>query len=234
LKAHFIVTSRRKKMTEDNPSGLEEIAPLVQEHLLPLIDEAVDTCVRTYVLDEFSDTYIFGTQLWRLTWNRCLALAGEEGSPFSHSGDSKDYSIRLRGIKIEPHPVSQDTRLPNNAKAIKERLAAVQLDMFAGSGEEAVWLPESAVLAISASPEEGLLEVFLGVLQKNGFSGQYEWREVVPVYQRLEAAEDTQTAGAATSASVEQADVEPEFEPDIEIDLEKEHQQDLSQAEENE
>ena len=117
-------------MIDESPARLEEVAPLVRKHLLPLIQASAETCVRTYVFDEFNDTYTFGAQLWRLTWNRCLALTGEEGSPFSYSGDKNDYGIRHRGIKIEPHPVRMDSRLPNNANAMKKRLEFVQLSLF--------------------------------------------------------------------------------------------------------
>ena len=217
-------------MAEDSPTGVEEIVPSVREHLLPLIHASVDTCLRTYGLDEFSDNYVFGSQLWRLVWNRCLALAGEEGSPVSYSGDSRDFSIRIQGVKIEPHPVRFDTRLPNNAKAIKDRLDAVQLTLFAAYDEEGVWLPNSLVLAIAATPEDGLHEVFLGVLQKNGFTSQFEWRDVVPVYQRLTSGMDVPTTGTTPRAG--QVDVEPEFEPDVAVYPTK-CRQAPSQAEDN-
>ena len=126
----------------------------------------------------------------------------------------------IQGVRIEPHPVHGDTRLPNNARAIKKRIDAIQLDLF-GTDSEAAWLP--VVLAYLASPEEGLSEVFLGVLQKSSFTAQYAWRDREPVYQRDEV-RDLETADMAPSISIKQADEEPEADPKVNVDPTKRQQ----------
>ena len=115
------------------------------------------------------------------------------------------------------HPVAQQCSRP-----IKKRIDAIQLDLF-GTDSEAAWLPGTVVLAYLASPEEGLSEVFLGVLQKSSFTAQYAWRDVAPVYQRDEV-RDLETADMAPSVSIKHADEEPEADPKVNVDPTKRQQ----------
>ena len=157
-------------MSEKFSSSIKAIVPVVREHLLPLIEEAADTCVRAYAADEFNDTYTFGTQLWRNVWNRFLPVASDESIPLSHSGVKTDFSLRCGSISLEHHRVRKDTRLPINALAVKKKIDRGQLSLFADQPDD-TGFAESVVLAIVAEPEEGLMEIFLGVLQKDGFTG---------------------------------------------------------------
>ena len=211
-------------MAENRESNLQELVPIVQEHLLPMVQEAVDTCVRAHADDEYNNNFTFGTHVWGNLWNRLSQYAAQGATPFEPSGDAKDYSIRVRGVRLKPHSVRTDTRLPNSARSIKKRIDAVQLKLFTDD-EEAAWLPGTVVLAFAASPEEGLTEVFLGVLQK---TGAYEWREAVPVFQRDKIG-DLETTSTAVVGGTKRADEEPEIEPEIAVDPNR-HQQPPVQA----
>ena len=200
-------------MAENGRVSLRELVPLVREHLLPMIRDAVDVCVRSHADDEYNDNFTFGTQAWKNLWNRLQEYAAKEGTPFKPSGDLKDYSIRVQGVRLKPHSVNTDTRLPNSARAIKKRIN-LQLTLFPDADGIAC-LPETVVLAFEASPEEGLREVFLGVLQKNGFTTQYEWRDVAQVYERDGAGE---TVDTATPSSAERVAEEPEAAPTLDYD----------------
>ena len=54
---------------------LDDIAPYVKEHLLPEIQQSVEVCLRSYWDDDYNDMWIFGTHLWKNTWNRFKAAS---------------------------------------------------------------------------------------------------------------------------------------------------------------
>ena len=85
---------------------LEDITPHVREHLLPEIQQAVEVCVKAYLEDEFNDTWTFGTQFWKNTWNRFEAVAEFKDCPFGVYGKGNEYNTRPKQSYSSPARVN--------------------------------------------------------------------------------------------------------------------------------
>jgi len=159
---------------------LKDIAPLVEEYLVPEIQDSVEVCIRSYQDDDYNDMWIFGTHLWKNIWNRFESATRYEDCPFDVCGKGNEYKLKIGHYVLRHHRINQESKLPNGAKAVKA--AALQLSLFS---EE--WAPpieiDNIVLAIDADVENGLIEVFLGeLLPQDLNSKKYLWIKKVPVW----------------------------------------------------
>ncbi len=162
---------------------LEEIAPHAKEHLLPEIQEAVEICVKSFLDDPvFNDMWIFGTHLWKNTWNRFESVANNyEDCPFEICGKGNEYKLKIGPYVLRHHRIDDESKLPNGAKAVKES-AAKQMYLFAEDWGAPVEI-DNIVLAIDADVKNGLKEVFIGELkQKHPGTKKYKWGKKVSVF----------------------------------------------------
>ena len=169
-------------MNKPDINELEDIVPYVLEHLLPEIQESVEVCIESYMIDPmFNDMWTFGTQLWRNSWNRFKAVSEEyEDCPFDTSGKGNEYKLKIGPYVIRHHRVDNESKLPNGAKAVKE--SAQQMYLFGDEWQAPVEI-DNIVLAIDADVKNGLKEVFIGELkQKRLDTNKYTWGKKIPVY----------------------------------------------------
>lgn len=160
---------------------LEDIVPFAFDHLLPQIQEAVEVCVKSYLDDPFfNDMWIFGTHLWKNTWNRFDALSDFEDCPFEACGKGNEYKLKIGPYILRHHRIDQDSKLPNGAKAVKA--SAKEICLFGDEWQAPVEI-DNIVLAIDADVENGLKEVFIGELkQKRPGTDKYKWGKKVSVF----------------------------------------------------
>lgn len=163
---------------------LEDVAPHVVEHLLPAIQDAVDACVEAYNADPFNDSWTFGTQLWRNTWNRFKSVADFGDCPFRVYGKGNDYKLKIGPYILRHHKIDDESSVPTGAKAVKAS-AGFQMSLLAHYGFVPVERRsiDNIVIAIVANMAKGLREVFIGeLLQCAPDSTKYRWVKKVPVY----------------------------------------------------
>jgi hypothetical protein len=164
--------------------SLEDLVPHVQEHLLPQIEQAVEICVNCYLMDTaFNDTWTFGTQFWRNTWNRFKAVAEElDECLFEVCGKGNEYKLKLGPYVLRHHRINQKSKLPSGAKAVKSAAHEVQLSLFSDDSVGPVE-NDNIVIAIDADVRRGLKEVFLGELMPlERDSKKYKWVNKAPVF----------------------------------------------------
>lgn len=170
-------------MDKPDIKNLEDIAPYVREHLLPEIIESVEVCIKCFYIDElFNDSWTFGTQLWKNSWNRFKSVSQEyDDCPFEISGKGNEYKLKIGPYTFRHHRIDDVSKLPSGAKAAKAS-AEKQLSLFGDVWEAPVEI-DNIVLAIDADVQKGLKEVFIGELeQKNLETKKYKWGKKVPVY----------------------------------------------------
>ncbi len=163
---------------------LEDIAPFVVDHLLPEIKESVEVCVSSFEADDFNDSWTFGTQLWRNTWNRIKSVAQFEDCPFDIHGKGNEYKLKIGQYILRHHKIDNVSKMPTGAKAVKSS-AYTQMSIFSLLGYEPTIRPsiENIVIAIDASIQKGLKEVFLGELMPLSLeSKKFKWVNKVPIY----------------------------------------------------
>jgi hypothetical protein len=164
-------------MEEVNIKTIEDMVPYVQEYLLPEIQQAVEICVKSYRDDPvFNDTYTFGTQFWRNTWNRFKSVAIEyEDCPFDLCGKGNEYKLKLGPFILRHHRINEQSKLPNGAKAVKSSADFLQMKLFSDEWNAPVEI-DNIVLAIDADIEKGLKEIFLGEIMPLSLeSKKYKW-----------------------------------------------------------
>ena len=162
---------------------LEEIALMVEEHLLPEIKESVEVCMSSYHSDEFNDSWTFGTNFWRNVWNRLKSVSSFEDCPFDYLGGNK-YKLKMDQYIIGCHRIDKKSRIPAGAKALK-REAPVQLPPILANLEylqELRPLIDNVVIAVDADPVKGLREVFLGELVRIYDSKNFIFKNIVSIF----------------------------------------------------
>ena len=167
-----------------NIESLEDIVPHVQEHLLPQIQLAVEICINCYLMDTaFNDTWTFGTQFWRNTWNRFRTVAEEiEECPFETYGKGNEYKLKLGHYVLRHHRIRGQSQLPTGARAVKSSANYIQMNLFSDEWAAPVE-KDNIVIAIDADVENGLQEVFLGEIMPLGLnSKKYRWVNKSLVY----------------------------------------------------
>lgn len=160
---------------------LEEIALMVEEHILPEIEESVEVCMSSYHSDEFNDSWTFGTNFWRNVWNRFKSVSSFEDCPFDYLGGNK-YKLKVNDFIIGCHRIDRKSRIPAGAKALKEK-APVQLPpVLARLGYPQERPSDNIVIAVDADPEKGLREVFLGKLVRLYNSNKFIFENIVSIF----------------------------------------------------
>lgn len=162
---------------------LEDVARFAEEHLLPEIQESVEVCIACYNLDDsFNDSWTFGTQLWRNTWNRFKSAASFEDCPFEVYGKGNEYKLKISRYILRHHKIDRESRLPSGAKAVKE---SAQMSLFSLLDAYPVQYPiiDNVVIAIDANVQSGLKEVFVGELMPYALdSKKFKWVNRAPVF----------------------------------------------------
>jgi hypothetical protein len=184
---------------------IQDIAPHVQEHLLPEIKEAVEVCTKAYWDDPaFNDMWTFGTHFWRNTWNRLKSVAGEyEDCPFELFGKGNEYKLKIGPFVIRHHRINNQSKLPTGAKAVKSSANFIQMSLFNDEWDAPVEI-DNIILAIDADVERGLKEVFVGEIMSLGpNSKKYRWVNKAPVF----------LADAAEASTAEIVQIEDMIEP---------------------
>jgi hypothetical protein len=168
-------------MEKPKIESLEDIAPYVNEYLLPEIQQSVEVCTRSYWDDHYNDMWIFGTHLWKNTWNRFKDAVSFEDCPFDNCGNGNEYKLKIGPFVIRHHRIDEESKLPSGARAVKEA-AAMQMSLFSEEWGAPVEI-DNIVLAIDADTDKGLKEVFIGELTPiEPNSKKYKWTKKVPVY----------------------------------------------------
>ncbi len=199
---------------------LEEIAPLVEEYLVPEIQDSVEACIRSYKDDDYNDMWIFGTHLWKNIWNRFESATRYENCPFDVCGKGNEYKLKIGPYVLRHHRIDQESKLPNGAKAVKAA-AALQLSLF---GEE--WdIPieiDNIIVAIDADVDNGLREVFLGeLLPQYPNSNKFIWVKKIPVWSAEGADVSNEQIIRISSISETKKQVAVESIPEVTIGLDK-------------
>jgi len=170
-------------MNSQNYQSLEDLAAPVAEHLIPEIEKAVYVCIKSFLDDEFNDKWIFGTHLWKNTWNRFEALTDFEDCPFDVYGKGNEYKLKIGPFVVRHHRIDRRTRIPKGARAAKIAAYYIhQMALFEGEWDVTVE-KDNIVIAIDADIVDGLREVFIGELMPLSLeSKKYRWVKRVPVY----------------------------------------------------
>jgi len=160
-------------------SSLKDLAPYLSQYILPHVKDSVQACVQSFYADSYNDNWTFGTQLWRNTWNRIRTIAENEGNPVTLPVKGNDYYFHIGNATIHHHRVGGAGLLPTSGKAVKGLADEAQLPLFPQERKHSL---ENIILGISATPINGLNEVFLGKLEKDSSLDQYFWSEKVSLY----------------------------------------------------
>ncbi|CAK8719459.1 hypothetical protein GKODMF_11050 [Candidatus Electrothrix gigas] len=142
---------------------LDDIAPLVQEHLLPEIQASTESSMESYAADPFNDSWTFETHRWRNTWNRFKSVAKLEDCPFEVYGNSKEGKLKIGRYILRCHKIDKKSGVPTGARALK-RDAPVQFSLPFLNDIEQQYPIDNVVIAVDADPKNGLRKVFLGEL----------------------------------------------------------------------
>jgi hypothetical protein len=163
--------------------SFEDLRKPVLEYLVPAIEKAVEVCRKSFHEDEFNDNWVFGTHLWKNTWNRFKALVDFEDCPFDIYGKANEYKLKIGDFVVRHHRIDTETQIPNGAKAVKAA-AFIQMELFDQYGKGvSVTSKDNIVIAIVADAYDGLREIFIGELLPNSIeSKQYYWAKKISVY----------------------------------------------------
>jgi len=159
--------------------ALEELSPYITRYILPLVKDSVQVCVRSFHDDPFNDSWTFGTQLWKNTWNRIKETAEIENNPIEVPVKGNEYYFSIGNAIIHHHRVGGTGLLPKSAKAVKALVDEAQLPLFPRECKPTF---DNIILGISAEPADGLNEIFIGKLEKDTSTDQYRWSEKVSLY----------------------------------------------------
>jgi len=161
------------------------LVPVVEKHLLPLIEDAVEVAMDAYDANEFNDNYTFGTHCWKNLWNRIATSQLSNVSPIRRHGKANEYKFKLEGVILRCHRVDGKSKIPRSAKAAK---LYIEQNMILPFKENLLQHdnPENIIVSIDVDPEHGLREVFLGELVKSPTGRGYTWDNRVSVYKSTE------------------------------------------------
>lgn len=186
-------------------NSLESLAPYVEQYMLQHIRDAVAHCCSTYNAEEFDTNYTFGTHVWGNLTRRLLEAAKRGEIPFQLLHPLNMARFQIGPYVLRHHRIDTGSKIPRGAHAAKA--AANQLSLFDDEDfGEAIRFNENAILAIDATPEAGLIEVFLGFLEKDRRGRSYMWSHKVVIF--------SATTGIPNSALTP---IEPEIEPEVSI-----------------
>jgi hypothetical protein len=200
-------------------NSIEELVPYVAKHLVPLIEDAVNSCERCYQIDPYNDRWTFGTQLWRVIWNRFQSLSNAETSPIECL-PGNIYAFRIGQATLRHHRVRNFNAIPKSAKAAKEEADGVfkQLTLF-DDREYFNKDIQNVILAIAAEPEVGLSAIFLGKLIKDNESKGYQWAITVPVVSYQEGAFEADSFLLDEPLTAEYSPEEKEPVPSVKLNI---------------
>ena len=161
---------------------IEDIAPFVHEYLLPEIQQSVEACIKSYWDDEFNDMWIFGTHLWKNTWNRFKSAVEFEDCPFDVCGKGNEFKLKIGPFIVRHHRIDDESRLPNGAKAVKSSATHIQMTLFSEEWDPPVEI-DNIIIAIDADTQKGLKEVFIGELMPLSHNPKkFRWVKKIPVF----------------------------------------------------
>ena len=140
-------------------------AAVVEQHLLVLVRQTVEVCIKAYYIDkECNDNYTFGTQLWRNLDNRIKRAIINNAIPLSIFGKKNEYMYSVANSPFRFHRVSRDSGLPNSARALKTYLEDNRRFLPFDDKDILGDYPYlNSIVGIEATPEDGLQRVFVGV-----------------------------------------------------------------------
>lgn len=170
-------------MQESEFENLKDVALHVNEHLFPVIEQAVEVCVRSFWADPFNDKWIFGTHLWKNIWNRFAVLASLDDCPFELCGKGNEYKLKIGPFVVRHHRIDRETTIPRAARAAKSAAdAAIQLRLFDDEWDHTIE-KYNIIIAIDADVDDGLREIFVGELMPcSTESNKYRWAKKEPVW----------------------------------------------------
>lgn len=169
-------------MDKPEINKLEDIVPHAFDHLFPEIQESVERCIESFMVDPmFNDSWTFGTNFWKNTWNRFKGIFEEyEDCPFEICGKGNEYKFKIGPYILRHHRINEESGLPNGGNAVKK--SANQMYLFGDEWQAPVEI-DNIVLAIDADVKNGLKGIFIGELKrKSQGTNKYEWGKKVPVY----------------------------------------------------
>lgn len=172
---------------------LDLLAAAIRQHLLSLLEDALDASVERHRIAEGrgADEFSFGTDAWSLPARRFRDCTREDEVPFKLLGEPgcvlKFGSIRLRHHRVGESEVDDIWQsFPGNAKAAGEE-AAKQLALeFYFRTQEMPRPPQvgTTVLAYMANPTDGLCAAYLTTIRKVQKRKITAWSSVVELYRR--------------------------------------------------
>lgn len=160
-------------------SSLADLVPHLSQHVVPLVKEAVQVCMRAHADDPFNDNWTFGTHFWKNTWNRIKAISESEDNPISTPVKGNEFYFSVGNATIYHHRVGGDSLLPRSAKKVKVLADEAQLPLFP---QKKLITFDNVVLGIAADARVGLTEIFLGKLEKDAASDRYFWSETASLF----------------------------------------------------
>ena len=189
-------------------SDLSSLRAPVQEHLLPLLQDALKACVERHEIADGrgADGFSFGTDAWSLPARLFRDAAEEELIPFEIS-NHQGLELAYDGFRIRHHRVGDSEAediwqsFPSDAKAVAEEIGRqFELEL---EGINPLLSTEPVVLAFMANPVGGLCALYLctvGIVKKGRITS---WSEAIEVWRRDEgeATASQQAQGPAPETS---------------------------------
>ena len=192
---------------------LSDFVQPVQEHLLPLLDDAMDAAVERHGIAEGrgADSFSFGTDAWSLPARLFRDYCQSTECPFSLSSD-KGCVLKIGDSTLRHHKVGHteaediNSSFPNGAHALVQEVSQ-QLLLFPIEPDAT---SDDVVLAYMANPTDGLCAVYLATVGRVNNGKIVEWDQVVPVWSR---------SGVDVGAFETVMSVEPEVTPEPQVGL---------------
>lgn len=180
---------QEKNSKDDMLSKLEDLAEVVKDELLPILNQAATsvTDMHQHIQGEGFDQYVYGTALWGITRRLLVNHITNEETAFTVE-NAAACKIRYKDTKFSFHKVGEHagenirTCFPHGAKQAASAVEQLSFDLEISNDV----YKENIILGVMANTEEGLCAVYLAVPSKVEDSHIEEWGEVVEVYKNID------------------------------------------------
>jgi hypothetical protein len=191
--------STGEKMTTTSPTPpLHELVAPTREHLVPILEAALELCVERHALAEGkgADGFSFGTDAWSLPARVFADRAAEGAIPFDVS-NIDGCQLVFGAVALRHHRVGERASddiaqsFPRNAGAAGRGASRQLAFPF-----EPPWSEDTpaVVLAYMANPAEGLCAVYLATVGQTSRGKITAWGETVEVWRRGDEAAPAEVA----------------------------------------
>lgn len=154
----------------------DAVRPTVTKVIVPLIMESIEDAQAVHSISPYVGMMTFGVAFAESLRHRDIEAASESNNSLELKMDSQDWSYLVENQSLRCHRISSPDDIPVHWDAAR-RNATDHPDLF---GEKVS--PNEVIVVAVATPEDGIQQVFMGILEKiPGTSRGVRWtrKEVI-------------------------------------------------------